>query len=83
MRAGLLLCAALGLAGCVTTPAPVVEVPIPVPCIETMPERPHLFTDAELARMSGYQLALALRTYHLRASGYIAQLEAVASACRK
>lgn len=80
MRAMLIVPTALLLAGCWET-APVVRVPVPVPCINMMPVRPHLVTEAELKTMSDYQAVLALEQHRLRATGYIGELESVVGAC--
>lgn len=68
------------LAGCWET-APVVRVPVPVPCVKSKPVRPALVTDADLATMSDYQVVLALEQHRLRATGYIGELEAAVDAC--
>jgi hypothetical protein len=49
------------VAGCDTTPRKV-YVPTPVPCIAAadVPKRPPLFSDAELAAMTDYQLPIAI-----------------------
>jgi len=80
MRLLLLL---LILTGCATTDPQVVRVPVTVPCVKAMPPRPWLVTDAELARMNDYQLALALRQHHLAAGGYVDELEALLLGCVK
>lgn len=69
------------LAGCETVK--VVQVPVPTPCIAAMPARPALVTDDDLKGMSDYRMVLALRQFHLAATGYIAELEAVATPCKK
>ncbi len=73
------------LAGC-AAPAPRVEtvtvhVPVPVPCVDVLPARPALVTDAELRAMSDYQLPLALWRDRLMRSAYEAELEATLIAC--
>jgi len=57
----LALCALVLLAGCDTTPKRVL-VPTPVPCLAAadVPKRPPLFSDAELAAMTDYQLPIAI-----------------------
>lgn len=79
MRALILLL----LTGCATTDPQMVRVPVAVPCVEAMPQRPWLVTDPELARMNDYQLALALRQHHLAAGGYVSELEALLLGCVK
>lgn len=80
MRCLLVVPALVLLAGCWET-APVVRVPVPVPCIKTKPARPVLVTEAELATMSDYQAVLALEQHRLRATGYIGELEAAVDVC--
>lgn len=70
------------LSGCSTSPQ-LVQVPVAVRCIEVAPARPALVTDADLKALNDYQMALALRQFHLVAGGYIAELEAVVSGCTK
>lgn len=83
MRAALLL--VLLLAAC-TAPAPrtetvTVHVPVPVPCVDVVPARPPLVTDAELRAMSDYQLPLALWRDRLMRIAYESELEATLTAC--
>jgi hypothetical protein len=84
-----MLLAALCSAGCATNgpvPEPVVRtvevrVPVAVPCIETMPTRPLIYTRAEiLARPNAEAAALLLDQVNVR-DGYIGELEAVAAPC--
>lgn len=79
----LILLLSLLLTGCFETIPDRVEVPTPVPCVAEKPKRPTLLTDDDLKRMSDYQMALALRQYHLTAGGYIGELEAVVDGCSK
>ncbi len=82
MRASLLLLCC-SLAACVTPPVPTVSVPVPVACVKEKPARPALATDAELAALDDYQLALALDLYRLQAGPYILKLEAAVDGCSK
>lgn len=73
------------LAGC-AVPSPrtetiTVHVPVAVPCIDAVPTRPALVTDAELRAMSDYQLPLALWRDRLMRQGYESELEATLTAC--
>jgi hypothetical protein len=72
----------VGIAGCETLRQPPVSVPIAVPCIKSVPTRPALVSDAELAVMSDGQLVLALRRLELILLDYTAELEAVISSCK-
>lgn len=74
--------APLLLTGCAAGPQ-LVQVPVPVRCVETAPVRPALVTDSDLKAMTDYQMALALRQFHIVGSGYIAELEAAVSGCTK
>ena len=82
--------APLLLAGCATAPPTVVPipkpievlVPVPVSCVSEIPARPALTTDQELAAMPDYAFVLALRRNDLLYRGFVAELEAVLSACR-
>jgi hypothetical protein len=80
MRCLLIVPALVLITGCWET-APVVRVPVPVPCIKSRPVRPVLVTEAELVTMSDYQVVLALEQHRLRATGYIGELEAAVNAC--
>lgn len=68
------------LAGCWET-APVVRVPVPVPCVKQRPARPHLVTQAELVAMNDAQVVLSLEQHRLLSEGYIGELEAVVDVC--
>jgi len=71
------------LAGCQSLPpAPTeVRVPVAVPCLDKMPDRPEFATDAQLASMDDYRFVLALAKDRLERQGYIATIEAIMQAC--
>jgi len=71
------------LTGCSTLPELPKEtlVPVPVPCVEAMPDKPRLLTDAELAKLADYQLVLAIRQDQLALRAYAEILEALMLAC--
>lgn len=73
------------LAGC-AAPLPVVKevlVPVPVRCLDRMPERPKFLSDGELAAMSDFALVLSLRSDQLELRGHVAVLTATLQACVK
>jgi hypothetical protein len=72
------------MAGCASAPIirPVeVQVPVPVPCVSSIPASPVLTHDGELRTMTDYQFVLALRRNELLLKGHVAELEAVLTAC--
>ena len=50
--------------------------PVPVPCVDTAPDRPALVTGVELRAMSDYQLVLALHRDRLMRILYESEFEA-------
>jgi hypothetical protein len=73
------------LSGCASAPpAPVevVKVPVAVPCVREMPERPAFITDEEWAALDAYKKALALWKDRRERQDYEAKLEATLEACR-
>ena len=81
MRAALL--ASLLLARCASSiPMPeIVNVPVPVNCIDALPVRPKFYTDAELKAMNDYQLPLALAIDRVQRHLYETKLEAALAGC--
>ncbi len=75
----------LALSGCQSIPdAPSeVKIPVPVPCIETMPTAPALISDADLLALPDGPFVIALGIDRKQRAGYIAELEAVLQACVK
>lgn len=59
-----------------------VRIPVPVPCITTLPERPALISDAELQALDDRKFVIALGLDRLHRMAYQAQLEAVLEGCR-
>lgn len=72
------------LAGCLHTPTvpDVVRVPVRVPCITSVPVRPALAADAELAALDDYALVISLARDRRLRQGYEAELEAALEGCR-
>lgn len=81
MRSASLLLAAM-LSGCATKEVIVeVRVPVPVPCIATVPREPVLATDAELLAMDDYRLLLTIARERLTLIGHSGELAAIVTAC--
>ena len=80
------LLAVLSMMGCAATLPAVpaeVRIPVPVACIDKLPEKPSLFTDDQLVKMGDGELIISLRIDQLNARGYIAQADALMTACIK
>jgi hypothetical protein len=60
-----------------------VNVPIPVPCIDQMPQRPALATDADLLKLVDTDFIVALGIDRQQRVKYIGELEAVLQGCVK
>ena len=75
----------LALAACSVARPPAVvrvEVPIPVPCLTVIPEKPSFAVD-ELPLGAGiWKQMLALRADRIRRRAYEAELEAAINACK-
>jgi uncharacterized lipoprotein YajG len=76
------------LTGCQTPPTTIsipepieVRIPVPVSCVSSMPAKPELLTDQELATQTDYGLVLALRREQLLLRTYVSELEAILMAC--
>lgn len=76
-----LLPVAAALAGCATGLPERVEIPVPVPCVQHLPERPALATDALAAGATTYDKARAALAERQQLRGYVVELEAVLGAC--
>jgi hypothetical protein len=73
------------LTGCETIQPPPqkVSVPVPVSCLpSTMPVRPAIATEAELALLDDYKWTIAIYLDRRSLLDYSAELEAVLSACK-
>lgn len=57
-------------------------MPIAVPCIDRVPQRPSMLSDAELLALDDYGLVIALARDRRVRQGYIADLEATVEGCR-
>lgn len=74
---------ALLLAGCATDPPlpEVVKIPVPVPCLTALPQRPDFITSADLLALDDYRFPIALTADWLKRQQYQAELEALLLAC--
>ena len=61
----------------------VLKIPVAVPCVDAVPARPKLMSDAELGAMDDYRLILTLRSDSIKARDHIGVLEATLQACVK
>jgi hypothetical protein len=83
--ASLLSMIVVTITGCETIAPPPqkVSIPIGVSCLpSTMPARPAIATEAELALLDDYKWTLAIFLDRRALLDYSAELEAVLSACR-
>lgn len=71
------------LSGCASTMPETVNIPIPVPCIDAMPQRPLLATDADLIKLVDTDFIIALGIDRQQRVKYIGELEAVLQGCIK
>jgi hypothetical protein len=68
--------------GCATTCPP--QLPpriIQVPCVDQLPTKPKLHTDAEIKAMPEYDAVIALLMDRIDSAVYVEQLEAVLEGC--
>lgn len=72
------------LAGCAGGPTipERVEIPVPVPCLASAPERPALRADDEIKGMDDYRATAALLAERRKLQGYVKTLEAAVEGCR-
>ena len=72
------------LSACETIPPPprIVSVPVAVSCVRSVPARPFVHTDPQLAGFDDYKFTLAIFSDRRNLLDYSAELEAVLSACR-
>lgn len=61
---------------------PVINMPVQVPCIASVPEKPKLHTDAEMMVMDDYTLAITLLVDRIKREIYESRLEAALDGCR-
>ena len=88
MHRVLLLAAIAGCAAVqprIETITETVEVPVPVavPCVQEIPSRPAVQSDAEILALSDYGAVVALRRRDLLMQAWAAELEALLAACRR
>lgn len=77
----------LALAGCSTfgigKPPQVVQVPVAVSCVVTVPEKPAIATDEELFALDSYRRTLKVWIDRRALLAYQAELEAIVEGCRR
>lgn len=75
---------ALLLAGCASGPQMPerVEVPVQVPCIERVPEKPQTTPRDALLALDDYRFVLSLWRDRMLMEDYAAQLEATVEGCK-
>lgn len=72
----------LALTGCATAPtSTTVRVPVAVPCIAAMPQKPGFRTDAELNALPDGSLIISLALDRRDRQAYEATLEATLAGC--
>lgn len=71
------------LSGCASTMPETVMVPVPVPCLDAMPDKPALYTDADLLKLPDADFIVALGIDRQVRRKYIGELESVLQACVK
>ena len=77
-----LCCIAAGCATQVQIPT-VVKVPVPVPCLDRLPDAPATASDADLLALDDYGLVLTLARDRASLTAAYGELRAVAQACVK
>lgn len=82
LAASLILLAA-GCGGREVVVPEVVKVPVPVPCLEALPEAPVIAGDAELLDLDDYALVLTVARDRKRLEVAYGELRAAAIACLK
>lgn len=66
----------------IAPPPQIVNVPVAVSCVASVPFRPATHTDAQLAALDDYKFTLAVFNDRRILLDYSAELEAVLSACK-
>lgn len=74
------------LAGCQTAPVTIdrpvrVEVPVPVPCLSSLPARPATTDDHDLKAMDDFTAVLTMRRDTLVLRAHVETLEALLGPC--
>jgi hypothetical protein len=84
MRFALIWLASSLLVGCASGPQipKEIRVPVPVACIDQVPQRPSMLSDAELLALDDYGLVLALARDRRVRQGWEATIEALIEGCR-
>jgi hypothetical protein len=79
-----IISAFLYMTGCTSAPTipETVQIPVRVSCIDHLPEKPKLHTDAEIKAMPDYEAILTLLADRVEDAIYRGQMEAVMEGCR-
>lgn len=70
-------------AGCATPLPKEVRIPVPVPCIDRLPDEPAVASDAELLALDDYRLVLTVAKDRAAVLAAYRELRATAQACVK
>lgn len=72
------------LTGCASVPQipKEIRVPVAVPCIDRVPQRPSMLSDSELLALDDYGLVIALARDRRVRQGWEATIEALLEGCR-
>ena len=78
-----LILSVLLVSGCSKLVVPeTVEVPIPVPCVKSLPDKPNFKSDTELVELDDYSLVIALASERLVYRSYSEKLEVLLMGCQ-
>jgi hypothetical protein len=81
LKATLAICLLVGCTSAPTIPE-TVNIPVRVSCIDQLPEKPKLHTDAEIKAMPDYEAIMTLLADRVEDAIYRGQMEAVMEGCR-
>lgn len=82
-RLSILALIIVNLSACSLLPTRVqkVSVPFAIPCVQQMPTKPQLISDAELLQLTGGSFVYALHADRLKRIGYEDELQALLTSC--
>lgn len=82
-RLSILALIIVNLSACSLFPTKIqkVSVPFPIPCVQQLPTKPQLISDAELLQLTGGSFVYALHADRLKRIGYTDELESILTAC--
>ena len=76
----------LTLAGCNGTlppPPKVTLVPVPIACLDKLPDQPAFLADSDLAKLDDFRFVIELRRDQLELRSFVAVQDATLRACLK